>query len=183
VGAAPGVAVAKAPDQKVAVARRGGVDLIDSVALKPPPQARWALGKEPARGGRASEDQVPARAQHAGYLANRGARVELGDQVEQIVGVGERRRPTDLEGDATLGIEPDSGGSGPDSCLRGVDAAQPGSGELSGEEEHRFALSTTYDQGSLGGARDPQCGGSQRRERGRGQASMIASGRGWVAII
>ena len=49
--------------------------------------SRLAAAKR--RGRWAGKDQVPAGAQHPGDLGRRRATIELGDEIEEVVGVGE----------------------------------------------------------------------------------------------
>ena len=99
--------------------------------------------KGPARAARTGEDEVPAWAQNPRDLACGGPRVELGDEVEEVIGVGEGRGAADLEGDAPLGVEPDPGGRLADQRLRGDRRRAPG---LAGNSRARNSAASPFPQ-------------------------------------
>ena len=108
----------------------------------------------------------PPGAQHAGGLAEERRHVDLGDEVEVIVGERQGGGVGDLERDPPLGVEPDLGAREPDHLLGEVDPADAGAGELAGEEERRLA-------GPGAEVEDPLGGGERR-------AVAVASAARWL---
>lgn len=102
--------------------------------------------------------------------------IDLGDEVEEPVGVREIPGASSLEGDTSLGVEANPGARSPHG-LRGVDAAHACRRELASEEQRRLAVATADDQGALGG-RDVEKGRGERRQRWRAHRQMIAIAAG-----
>jgi hypothetical protein len=65
--------------------------------------------------------------------------VDLSDEIEEVVGIGETARAPLLERDAALWVEADPSHRGADRIRRGIDSAHTCGGELSREEEHAVA--------------------------------------------
>lgn len=120
------------------------------------------------------ENQVPTRAKHPGDLGRCRAAVNLRDQIEEALGVGQVTRLAKLEGDPPFWVEPDPGARGPDQGGRGVGAAHTRRRELTGKEENRIAVAALNDEGALGHGHVKHRGG-QWSERWGAHGAIIAS--------
>ena len=109
---------------------------------------------------------MPARAQHPGDLGRRRAAVELGDEVEEVVGVGQGARLAHLEGDPPLGVEPDPRVAARTSAAEGSTPRTRAARELAGEEERRVALAAVDHQRALGRRHVEHRGGKRGERRG-----------------
>lgn len=167
---------ATAGDEEVALAGLAHLDLFEASARESAPHPHRSLGKGSPWPARPRQDEVSAWAQNACHLPHLGTLVNKGDKVKEFVGVGQRRGPAGLEGDAPLGIESDPGARLANQCLGGIDATHAGAGKLPGKEDRRLAISAADDQDPLGGSGDAQRSDGQRREGRRGQVPMIATG-------
>lgn len=121
----------------------------------------------------ADGEQVAPAAQHAGYLRSVQATARLGDEIEMVVRVGETARGAGLEGDSALRVEPDPADRLADRFVGAVDAPNPGSGELTGQEEHAVAAPAADLEDPLGSVRQVEDRGGKRGELRGGHRRMI----------
>ena len=157
------------------------------------PRSSTAVGRvERGRGAAAGgDDHMAAGAQDAGDLGEERRHVELGDEVEGVVVVGEAGRVGDPERDPPLGIEADLAWAAADHLLGDVDAADARLGELAGQEQRPLAGAGAEVEDPLGAAvrsppprpRAPRGARPSRRRcarpsPGRSGRRSRASGRG-----
>lgn len=117
-----------------------------------------------------------ARPQNPRYLGHRDAGVELGDQIEVVVGKRQRPGLPNLEGNSSLGVKADPGTCFPHRRLRRIDTSYSRRRELSGEKQHRFAIAAIDHQGPLG-YRHVQNRGGKRSQQWGTHPPMIASAK------
>ncbi len=110
-------------DEVGAGARLAALHRLQPAAAESAPQHRLGRVERACRTPAGGDDRVPSGPQHAGHLGEERGHVELGDQVEGVVILGEGGGVADLEGDPPVGIEPDPGLRLPDHLLGDVDAA------------------------------------------------------------
>ena len=158
-----GVAGLKPQDVKALSLRLATLDGHEAMSSQPPVQ--------PAPP--ADEDQAAVRTQHPRDLAWVKAATRLGDQVEEVVGVGEGTRAALLEGDPALGVESDRRYRRPNRLLRGIHTAHPRRGVLARQEEHPLSLITADLENPLGMDGHAEDGGGKRDERRRGHLPII----------
>ena len=111
--------------------------------------------------------------QDPGHLGRRRSPVDHGDEVEEVVGVGERATAAELEGNPALGIEPHPSGGGANPVGAAIDAPHPGARKLPRQEESRVAVAAVHHQHPLGRRLDPKDGGGERGQRGGGHGDRI----------
>lgn len=126
---------------------------------------------EPAPG--ANQDEVPVWTQDPRDLCWAQSARPLGNKIKEAIGVGEASGATGLEGDPTLGIEPDPSHR----CFYrfggGVGAAYSGAWELARQEKHALAVTALDLKYAFGSAGDMQHRGGKRGERRRGHRPII----------
>lgn len=160
------IARAQAPDREAAIAGEIVANRLDSAAREPPASELRAQATRGAGGTRVGEHEVAAGAQHAGDLGRHRADVEPGDEIEMVVGKGQRARAAGLEGDPALGVEADPARRPPDRLRRAIDAADPRARELASQEECPVALAALDLEHALGRTQ-VEHSSCQRGQRGR----------------
>ena len=137
-------------------ARRGSCRRRSSGLDQPDPRrASWRRNRPPVEPAATSRPPRAARIRWAPGAARGRSRwswagVDLGDEVEEAVGVGEGGRLAGLERDASLGVEADPRGGlrGRAPADRSPRARAPG--ELAGEKQRRLAVAAADGERAFG---------------------------------
>ena len=123
---------------------------------------------------------MAARTEHAHGFANEGGHVEVRNQVEGLVVVGQISGIGDAEGDPALGVQADLGGCGADHRLGDVDSPHARLRKLARDQQRPLAGSGADLERALRRGLDVQEGARKRCEvirRARARTVVPARGR------
>lgn len=86
---------------------------------------------------------MPAGSKHPSDLAGVQTATGLREEIEEAIGIGEGPGPTGLEGNPPFGVQAAPRYRFADRLLGRIHTANPGGGELAGEEQNPLAVATT----------------------------------------